>query len=821
MLRKIITTWLLLIILLSVVPTASAERGRGAVLFLLIGPGARATGMGEAFVALADDPTATYWNPAGLGLHPLSSEWQKFELPSGEDIQSVGVVTPKKFSIGGKRMEIWAATETQIWRNKGNKWTTEEIYVTAPEEKVDDIVKSYLGRGIATDQEEQRIIEKVIEYNALDASPGEYLPPDTELKIPFEYFLSDHKITDLHGSSKELIIGTDNGLYRRISGSWEKYTSDRGPLDQAITCIAGDDKDNFIVGTENGAYLNRFGKWSSFTTANGLPSNTVTAVYMKDVNDIWVGTDLGVARIDNRDFVRTYEFTVNDSAATWDSIMEDYFDTHTDESKRYLKSAVMVANDILNEETPPPSTLKGIYDNVFQTPVTAIYEDKFGNMWFGTVAGLKRFDGQRWQNYGYKKERVAESTSYREIVEVKWPSLKDEEAARLIDNLRRYNRSNSMDVESGTEIMLPVNPASGMIYDIRQSGTGDLFVATEYGLIEYNYKKQRFASYVQQDLANSEVKQIVAVQDRVVFNAQDRINSYASGKKGLTFMHVQWLPELTDDMYYEFLSGTYYLEGWGTIGGGITYMYMGESPYTDSEGNVLGNFRSYDLAMTLSYGTTIANRFAAGLNFKLIHSSLAKGVYVGGELKDGTATTFAVDAGVNYKTPLSGLRFGAAVQNLGPNVQYIDAAQADPLPRNLKVGLAYTPIDNEFNKLVLAADFNKELINNPFADPGWMEWHESVKNLGVEYTYADFISFRGGYMLDYDYIKKNTSTAEEDEEEVLRKEDWKSISYFTVGAGIKYGNYSFDFGYIPEQKDKDEGTLALSNIMRFSFSAEF
>lgn len=37
-----------------------------AVLFLLISPGARASGMGESFVALADDATATYWNPAGL-----------------------------------------------------------------------------------------------------------------------------------------------------------------------------------------------------------------------------------------------------------------------------------------------------------------------------------------------------------------------------------------------------------------------------------------------------------------------------------------------------------------------------------------------------------------------------------------------------------------------------------------------------------------------------------------------------------------------------------------------------------------------------------
>jgi len=39
----------------------------GSAEFLAQGVGARATGMGGAFVALADDMTSGYWNPAGLG----------------------------------------------------------------------------------------------------------------------------------------------------------------------------------------------------------------------------------------------------------------------------------------------------------------------------------------------------------------------------------------------------------------------------------------------------------------------------------------------------------------------------------------------------------------------------------------------------------------------------------------------------------------------------------------------------------------------------------------------------------------------------------
>lgn len=35
---------------------------------MAIGVGARALGMGGAFAAVADDSTAVYWNPAGIGI---------------------------------------------------------------------------------------------------------------------------------------------------------------------------------------------------------------------------------------------------------------------------------------------------------------------------------------------------------------------------------------------------------------------------------------------------------------------------------------------------------------------------------------------------------------------------------------------------------------------------------------------------------------------------------------------------------------------------------------------------------------------------------
>jgi len=60
-----------LLIIISVwIITSQAFAGKYAAEFLRIGIGSRALGMGGAFVAVADDGTASYWNPAGLGNLP-------------------------------------------------------------------------------------------------------------------------------------------------------------------------------------------------------------------------------------------------------------------------------------------------------------------------------------------------------------------------------------------------------------------------------------------------------------------------------------------------------------------------------------------------------------------------------------------------------------------------------------------------------------------------------------------------------------------------------------------------------------------------------
>ena len=56
------------ILAVSLASAAAAQPGSAGLTFLKFGVGARALGMGDAYSAIADDPSATYYNPASLSL---------------------------------------------------------------------------------------------------------------------------------------------------------------------------------------------------------------------------------------------------------------------------------------------------------------------------------------------------------------------------------------------------------------------------------------------------------------------------------------------------------------------------------------------------------------------------------------------------------------------------------------------------------------------------------------------------------------------------------------------------------------------------------
>jgi hypothetical protein len=186
----------------------------------------------------------------------------------------------------------------------------------------------------------------------------------------------------------------------------------------------------------------------------------------------------------------------------------------------------------------------------------------------------------------------------------------------------------------------------------------------------------------------------------------------------LALMHVNWLPNLADDMAYDFFAMRKSIPNLGTVGGHLIYLNLGEQTRTDEVGSELGKFSSYMFAFNLSYSTKINEKSAFGLNAKVSYQHLTD-QGAGAEEGKGSSTDFGFDVGYMKKEFIfPSLTLGATITNIGPKVSFIDPAQADPQPTNFTLGFNYKVLNSEYNKLSVVWDINKLLVSS-YPDMDW------------------------------------------------------------------------------------------------------
>lgn len=251
-----------------------------------------------------------------------------------------------------------------------------------------------------------------------------------------------------------------------------------------------------------------------------------------------------------------------------------------------------------------------------------------------------------------------------------------------------------------------------------------------------------------------------------------------------SFMYTQLVPDLADDVNFSYLAYVQHVEGWGGIGGSVGYLSYGKSLATDEFGNDIGEFTSYEIAPTIAYGTEIVSNFGVGVSLKLVRVDLAP-AFVSLDGRAGRGTTFAADIGGLVKAPGIKSSFGAVIQNLGPNIAYIDEDQSDPLGRNLKVGVGYSPFENEVHRVLVAVDANRFLL------PG-RTLAVDVWSVGAEYEFNRLLALRMGYISD----PRGT------------------IEDMTFGLGLGYRGFRFDYASVPQSE-------FLERVNRFSASYHF
>lgn len=209
----------------------------------------------------------------------------------------------------------------------------------------------------------------------------------------------------------------------------------------------------------------------------------------------------------------------------------------------------------------------------------------------------------------------------------------------------------------------------------------------------------------------------VAVADDVNTIWWNPAGAATTKRKEITLMHN----EMGEDIRYQFMAYNQPVRKLrGGLGGSISYLSVSDIQGYSPGGIKTKKLSTYDLGISLCYGLRIIPSVSGGVNFKFIAEKLA----------DRKASTCALDIGGLWKTPVSGLRLGFNIQNLGGGLKFIQ--ESSSLPLNGKLGCAY---EFEFfgAKSIVAVDVNIPVDYSVFV------------NGGVECKIYDLIALRAGF----------------------------------------------------------------------------
>lgn len=187
----------------------------------------------------------------------------------------------------------------------------------------------------------------------------------------------------------------------------------------------------------------------------------------------------------------------------------------------------------------------------------------------------------------------------------------------------------------------------------------------------------------------------------------------------------------------------------------------------------VGTYKPTAIALGVGYAKALSQKFSVGGNVRFVRQSMGTAVVTldaNGKAvtKEHKAEVLSFDFGMLYHTGFKSLDFGMSIRNFSKEIKYID--ESFQLPLTFKIGLSMnlidlTEIDRGMHSLLLAVDA---------AHP--RDYPEQV-SIGMEYTFLNTFSIRGGY------------TFPTDEQE------------FSAGVGFKQElsdvNFSIDYSYTP------------------------
>lgn len=296
---------------------------------------------------------------------------------------------------------------------------------------------------------------------------------------------------------------------------------------------------------------------------------------------------------------------------------------------------------------------------------------------------------------------------------------------------------------------------------------------------------------------------------------------FATSRGQVSATYTPWLRDIAQDVYLATLAGYYKIDEEQALSASLRYFNLGQIQFTDYSGQPLSTGRPREFSFDFGYSRKLSDNLGVGVALRYINSSLANGfadngvTYKAGQSIAGDLSLYHNGLDENGQ----GLNWGISISNLGAKIGYTDNAQSkDFIPANAGIGAAYTWAFNEVHRFTLAADINHLLVPGlplPTGDDTldqrvldkyrgysvFESWFKSFDNksyqvsAGAEYEYNNQFAARAGYFW-------------EGKEAGNRK-------YFTVGVGVKYDVFGFNFSYLaPSGSGITRNPL--SNTLRFS-----
>jgi len=313
------------LVLIAFAAPSFADISNEAVLYLRITPSARAAGMGSAFVAIANDASATHFNPAGLGADPFASTWIEMKVPDAYRPLKAFAPLKARSGSGHQSYDIWAITGKGLLRYDGRKWHSGEALSTRTDDTIERLVSKYFGETNETKLDS--LISKVAAANSryslaeieqfrtdvLAAVPNEH-KGRAALSTDFDTLLSAYPqcrinwdrvaqarqaytdgMKDSTLSEREIdriTIGIEQALTRFIP---ETIILPYGVKLEGEPTSMASTGDAIVIGTAAGVVKFNGKNWQDYDVNDGLPSNDILCMAPIGAS-IFIGTDKGMCR---------------------------------------------------------------------------------------------------------------------------------------------------------------------------------------------------------------------------------------------------------------------------------------------------------------------------------------------------------------------------------------------------------------------------------------------------------------------------------------------------------------------------------------------